>query len=549
MRRLLLIVVPVALFAQSMPPGPAPAPATGGVEGRVTNAQTGEGIAGTALRLSPSLTPGPAPVAVYVTTSQADGSFRFGPVAAGNYLLFATHQGFSGSDATQPRQAIAVADGQQVTGVAVQLIPQGTISGRVLDEAGNPVPGRVQAFVAYVWRGTIRLRQASSADANETGGYVVKNVTPGKYFLVAEPDDEPANPSAEQSEFPFVRTFYPKALDFETATSLEIAAGQSVSGIEIRVQRAATYHVRGKVQAGITGQPWTLSLEPAGIRQSALAQTQAPKTDGSFDIPHVLPGSYVLRLTGLGTTGPAGERTLAREEIQVGAQDVDGIILSMIPPTTITGRVTLEGVDNANLSQVRLNAVSTEETQPPWTGSAAADGTFSIENLNPGQYAIHVVSGPPGTYVKAISFNRQDITNGIMDLSQGGSGEIEITLRKGAAEVDGTVQAGSSGDAQTAMLTVLLIPENVAADGSGTLMGSARRGGNFVIRNVRPGRYYAFAIGQWNSIWQNGDFLREMQSLGANVDVQENATVQIQVQTVTADDIQRAAARLGLTVQ
>jgi hypothetical protein len=81
------------------------------------------------------------------------------------------------------------------------------------------------------------------------------------------------------------------------------------------------------------------------------------------------------------------------------------------------------------------------------------------------------------------------------------------------------------------------------------LFGSAFPGGAFAIRNVPPGHYHAFAIAKWNNIWQNGDFVREMESRGTAVEVQENARLQIQLQAISADEIQRTAARLGLTLQ
>lgn len=545
MRRLLLLILfPVALLSQTT------APAGGSVEGRVTNAQTGDGIAGATLRLSPAGVRAGA-AAVHTATSQPDGSFRFDGVEPGTYLAVAVQAGFSRSDGTQASPVISVGAGQQVTGVSVQLNPQGSISGKLVDADGNPVSGRVEAFMAYVSRGKTKLRPSSSADAGESGDFVLTNITAGKYFLLGEPDDAPPASKPEESRLDLVRTFYPKALDFETATPIEITAGQNVPGTDIHLQRAATYHVRGKVERlpGTASLKTTLSLMPGG-EQTALAQTQSLKADGTFDFEKVLPGSYVLQLTALDSAGLAG--IFARQEIQVSAADLDGVLLSFIPPLTITGRVTLEGVDNANLSQVHVTITSTENPQLGFYTNLGvnADGTFRIEDLDPGEYTVRVASGPSGTYVKSISFNRQDITTGVMDVSQGGSVELDVVLRMGAAEVDGTVQTGDSGEAAPSpRLTIVLVPGNMAPDGSGILFGSTSPGGNFSIRNVPPGRYYAFAIEKWNTIWQNPDFLREMQSRGTTIDVQERAHLQIQLRTVASDDIRETAARLGLTLQ
>ncbi len=47
-------------------------------------------------------------------------------------------------------------------------------------------------------------------------------------------------------------------------------------------------------------------------------------------------------------------------------------------------------------------------------------------------------AAPDGAYLKSVRFGQQEMLGKEIDLSQGASGELEITFRYGAAEVDGT---------------------------------------------------------------------------------------------------------------
>ena len=109
--------------------------------------------------------------------------------------------------------------------------------------------------------------------------------------------------------------------------------------------------------------------------------------------------------------------------------------------------------------------------------------------------------------------------------------------------------SGAAGSAGAASMTVLLAPGQLAPDGSGIFFGSAPPNGTFGIMNVAPGHYYAFALERWSSIWQNPDFLRQMESWGTSIDVQEFAHAQIQLPITTAEVVQQVAARLGLSAQ
>jgi len=446
-RLLASVLIAAACAAQAT----AQQQAYGSVEGRVTNAQTGDAISGASLHLNPLIrrSQGKSPQ-TQAASSQADGSFRFDAVAPGTYFLSAEHTGFVATTLNGAPQAISVSAGQQVTNIAVQLNPQAVVSGKVLEENGDAAAGaQVEAFTTYTTRGKPQLRRTASTTAAKTGEYTLKNLAPGTYYLAAEPASRAAGaspeaqkkePAASKEESPGVepvRTFYPEALDLDGAAPLEITAGQNLADATIHLRRVAIYHIRGKIDVAIASNPsrgWTISLSRRNaMGPDADPRSERPNADHTFDIANVIAGSYTLTLTGIesGSSAQSGRmpfrnRLLARQDIDVAAEDVNGVVLSIIPPVSLTGRVALESSGIANLSQVRVN-LSPAGAMPIGGFQSVAvngDGVFAVEGLDPGEYMVHVAGVPAGMYVKSISFNRQDITTAGLDLLQGGSGEM-----------------------------------------------------------------------------------------------------------------------------
>jgi hypothetical protein len=365
-----------------------------------------------------------------------------------------------------------------------------------------------------------------------------------------------------------VRTFYPEAPNIEAATPLQVAAGQDLTGIDIRQRTAATYHIRGKV-VGILPEG---AVEHMGVNATSRNDDESMffmfsggsnlTKERTFDIAGLAPGPYTVHLL----SGGRGMRALGQQDVDVGQGDVNDVQLTIVQPGTLRGQVLIEGNPRAGTSVATLNNIqiylSGAETSRGMFGNEAAtpkeDGSFTLENVAPGKYYLHA-NQPSGTYLKSVRFGNQEILGKHLDLSEG-FGQLVLVFSYEVAELDGTVQlphnaineGDSSGSAQattTPTVEIALVSEKLNEDGSGVYFNNTGAGGAFQIKQLPPGHYHAYALEQIDyGQFENPDFLKQLESKGVEVDVKENEKKQIQLPLITEDEMQQIYARLGIEV-
>lgn len=555
------------------------------IQGHVTNSQTGEPLKKVLLRLIRSEHASGATRAIhstgaegYSTSSQADGSFRFESVEPGDYTLSAERAGYldtsyGAKSRREPGKILTLAAAQQLNEINLGLTRQAVISGKVLDEDGEPASDvGVQVLSAQWMRGKLRYLPTGGTSTNDLGEYRISHLGPGKYYVFAEEQmwvrqqaqslTTPGKPDVRP-----VRTFYPDAVTRASATPIEISAGQDAPGIDIRLHTAATYHVRGKIAGSLPEgelDHLSISLTPRDD-ETAVFFFGANSTilkDLTFDMSGVAPGAYTLNLFKMG--GPV--RSVGRQPVDVGAADVNGVVVNIVPPISLHGQIRLEGTPSAGSSQINLSSVhvslSATDTGTMFGGmapaSAKTDGSFTLENVSPGKYYVHASRAGDGTYLKAMRFGQEDVYGKELDLNQGSSGELEIVFRYGPAEIDGTVTSDSGGGADSqnaaqslaAPAEIVLVPEAMNADGSGIRQSSSDRTGAFSMKQVPPGRYRAYALEQLGGgEFQDPELRSELQSKSVEVDVKENDKKQIQLSLISAEEFQQLLARLGIEAQ
>ncbi|MBV9225482.1 MAG: carboxypeptidase regulatory-like domain-containing protein, partial [Acidobacteriaceae bacterium] len=530
--------------------------------GHVTNALTGEPVKKANLSLTVSR-PGESGTAMmwvngapnqqgYSASSENDGTFRIEGIEPGQYKLSGNKSGFIHSSygakrPNQPGTTLTLNPGQQLTDVTLSLTPQAVVTGKVTDEDGDPITGGMIQVIKQTWmRGKLRYMPANGGQINDLGEYRIANLSPGKYYLSAQ---QFPKSYAGMQELPLapgkpdirpVRTYYPGTTALPGATPIEIKAGQDMTGMDIRMQSAQTYHIRGKVVGNIPEG----STEHASINVSRRDEQSFAffggasniKPDGSFDMPGIAPGSYTLNYFIM-----SGRiRSAGHQDVDVGAGDVNGVVLALQTPGSMRGVVKLEGTPQANASTVDVANIHISLSPsdfarmmgPPPNAKVAKDGSFTLDNISPGKYFVQA-NAPKGTYLKSIRYGASEVLGKELDLSGGAGGEIEVVYRYGPGEVDGTIQQAQNGTNTTPSAPsaqILLVPDVLNADGSGVRFGNTNSDGSFSMTGVPPGHYRAYALEAIDSEQtQNPDVLKQLEQKGMDVEVKENDRRQIQL--------------------
>ncbi len=576
----IFLCLAIAALGQTTPPAAStPSDQKCTLEGKVTNNQTSELVKKATLHLYPSTKDGSfgmgSNATGFVATSQSDGTFRFEGLEPGEYRLSGERAGFIntryGSKGNNGiGTTLVLQPGQHLTGINLALIPQGVISGKVLDDDGDPM-GQVSVRLLFQsWtRGKERYFPMGQNMANEQGEFRISNLSPGKYYLVASKDnimmmggEEAATPG--KPDIRPVRTFYPSSLDRQGATLIEVKAGQELSGMDIRMRSSPTYHMSGKIvgtfpEGGVAAMRLSLAQEDDLMGFSFGPSSNIAK-DGTFNLPGVAPGSYVLTVVSM-----SGKfRILARQPVGVESADVKDLVISLTPPATIKGQIRVEGTRPASIAAPDLQSVQVflqgvDMFMVGGNATPKTDGAFLLEDVSPGKYSFSTSRAPEGTYLKSLRFGNQDVLGKEIDLTSGAGGELEVSFSYGVATVSGTLQlpepdpASTSTDPATQKpasppsAQLLLVPDVLHVDGSGLLYASPDQNGAFAFRSVPPGHYRAYAFETANSIaLGNPQVLEAFQSKGVEFEVKENEKKDIQLKIIPSDDFQQVLTKLGM---
>lgn len=568
-----------AVMSLAQAPQPGDPTAKARIEGSVVSAAGGPvGRAVVRLEGPPRPQPnGQAQPRTYSITTDDAGRFTIENVEPSrNYRLTAQRLGFLqgryGSRSPDgPGVPFALESGQSTTGVVITMIPQGAISGRIVDGNNDPIQGAVVTMLRRSYaRGFRQLTQVGASNTNDLGEFRIANLSPGRYYM-AVTNRRGLEQGAELGPRPAsITTYFPNGVDAQSAAPIDMIPGQDMRGVEVSMRQGRVFAVRGKAvdtSGGGMGNT-TLLLAPkidvaASTVLNPMTRIQAQTyPDGSFEFLGMSPGLYTLQ-----TSPPqaGASRGLGQMEVTVGEADTDGLTLLVSPGQTVTGTLTLEGGDvrelplggpggnvSSNVVQVlgRLSVLLSDTSplplNPTVSGAINNDGTFTIQNVARGRFTLSVSPLPPGTYVKAARFSNVDIMHSEIDLTSGGGAGIEVVLARNPADVSGTILITDS-NALSAAIPVSLWsaePEPGTPD-NGVQVGITDETGGFRFQNLRPGTYFVAA---WEDV-EGGlvryrDFLRLLENEATKIEVVEGEHRATQVRIIPVERIRDAEGRL-----
>jgi hypothetical protein len=238
------------------------------------------------------------------TTTGEDGSFQILNVNPGQYQVAVDHDGFISQEYGQRTWSgrgtpITLTAGQRVTGLTVQLVPTGTIAGKIIDEHGDPLPRvQVQALSYQYLNGVRTLVSGRQEMTNDQGDYRLYWLNPGDYFISATPNTGfgpgpggrggppqalAAAAASTGNEESYAATYYPGGTDPESAISVRVPAAQEIRGVDFVLRPVHTVKVKGKItvpELPATATPQTAAQQNAQAQQNGRGGRGGPGGPG-----------------------------------------------------------------------------------------------------------------------------------------------------------------------------------------------------------------------------------------------------------------------------
>jgi protocatechuate 3,4-dioxygenase beta subunit len=528
---------------------------TARIRGRVMSAETGTPVRRAQLRIS-----GPD-IGAKSAMTDAEGRYEFRDLPAGKFNLSAVKSGFVTVQygQTRPYEAgklIELVDGQILDKADIAMPRGSVISGRVLDEFGDPVADAMVSAMRSAWTAGRRKLQPTgrSAQTNDLGQYRIYGLPPGDYFvsatlrtgdgmmdmaMVAAMSGTArgaalsglAGPTGSNPNSGYAPTYFPGTANGADAQRLTIAAGQEAQSTDFALLPVRLAKITGMV-IGSDGKPVEGSMinaVPRGGETGLMSLGGAARTDkdGQFTINGVAPGDYTLqtRAMQIMTTGSGDRMTFSMRvgdpdggdaevgslPVSVAGEDLSGVVILTSKGATVSGRLSFEGAAKpANLAGIRITSsgIDTDYAGMLAAGSGAglvkADGTFELRGVT-GTRLIRAVALPPGWMLKSVLVNGADLTDPGVEFKPGETvAGLEVVLTSKVTEVSGTVK-GSNGQPVKDYTLVVFSDEPARWALPFTRhVASARPNleGRFELKSLPAGGYYAIAAeyiaqGEW----------------------------------------------------
>jgi hypothetical protein len=484
------------------------------VRGRVVDAQTGLPLRHVAVSLRNDREP-----TGFSTLTEADGGFAFGAVPAGRYRLKAAKPRYvdaalGARRAGGPGRAFDVADGQTIDDLLLRLAVAGVITGRVLDDAGEPVV-RASVWATRQRRGERRTQpgQGVFGSTDDTGTFRLFGLPAGQYTLAARADAAgPRDGTLDTSGLALATTYHPGTLLPSEAQPVDVVPGiDTIADVTLIPTRVTT--VSGEV-VDTGGRPplgGFVMLIPAarGDATRADGPTASVAKGGQFTLSGVAPGDYtlavraffdeseILKIVGSGSL----ENTAFTVPLSVSTAPLADLRVVITPTIDLQGRVRVDGAPPPDGSVVVTAAA---EGQPEGTMdgprvTVGADGRFTLR-VRPGRWQIAPVSTSKWMPLRMVFRGRSLDPLAPIEVTGDPDERLELHLTSQLTVITGTART-ATGAPQRDYHAVLFPAEPAAAlpYRNQPRVERADGDGRFRFEGMLPGAYLVAALAEFDA--------------------------------------------------
>jgi protocatechuate 3,4-dioxygenase beta subunit len=481
------------------------------LSGRVVATDTGKPLRRALVRASSQETPQGRTV-----STDADGRWQLKTLPAGSYRVSVSKGGYVDISYGQLRpfeagKVLELADGQTIEKVDVSLPRAGVITGRVLDEFGEPLTGaRVQPMRYRYVGGQRRLGPIAIGDTtDDIGQFRLHGLSPGDYFISAQMQSGLMFGQSDD-KVGYGTTYFPGTTVQAEAQRVRVAIGQETAQINITMATSRVATISGTA-VSFSGRPISrgllmLSSNIGGPNMVTMGTSLKP--DGSFVFSNISPGDYRIQVqhtpnaddTVMFTNSGAPGTETGSVSVTVTGNDISGLTIVTSPGATASGRVTFEGTAKPTVAPAALNVSAAPiefgmMMMMSGTVRVRDDWTFEATGLTE-RRRFRVNTPPQGWYLKSVSHEGNDITDTGIDFKEGQQvGGIDIVLTQRVTDVSGTVQ-DSRAKPITDFVVVAFSPDSTKWGFMTRYVRTVRpnQEGRFSIKGLPPDEYYLIAL-------------------------------------------------------
>ncbi len=489
-----------------------------------------------------SLLPSPPVIA------QADDNGRYELVlpigVEGDYRVAVRKPGYEfteyGAQGNRRGALLHLKPGEALDDVDIALKRLSVISGRILDDVGDPVEGALVRVAQLRYAdGQRKLvdAPATTSKTDDLGRYRVFNVRAGQYALTASVGQVVVAEAA--ADFPgYSTTYFPGTTIPTEIQLLSIGNAQELTDIDFRLVRQKTFTIAGHASDSV-GDPVSggISLSPRR-RSGSIAATQLGAKidpDGGFEFSSVPPGEYVLQISRGMNRSPFSEGEFAYRFIDVVDSDVTDLDVQTGLGSTITGRMTFDGGEAPSFERLDLSATPADLDRTPNGQSARARfdeaGRFELARIH-GPRRLQLTRVPPGWMLRSVVVNGVDVTDEALPFGRDDQSleGVEVVLTDRVTKLTGRI--AESRDVVPVDLAVLAFStrrEQWYLNTRYIRRTVPQPSGSFSFDGLPPGEYFVMAAYPPDDPgeWRDPDMLERLALQATRVRLSEGQQVSI----------------------
>jgi protocatechuate 3,4-dioxygenase beta subunit len=525
------------------------------VRGRVLAADTGRPLRRARITVvSPELGREPR-----ITSTGLDGRYEITDLPAGRYTIRVERGGYLTLRYGQTRpleqgMPLDVRERETVERVDFTLPRAGAITGRVVDELGDPISD-VQVFAmrtAY-WQGRRRLVPSGMvARTDDAGEYRVSGLMPGTYLVMAVLRDTwTVRQGNVDQTFGYAPTYAPGTAVAGEAQRVTVHVGERLGPIDLSLVAGRAANISGiATDAGgrpLAGRFVGLGRQVTGPESGAYmaAGSSSIAADGSFSIRNIPPGQYSLRVqTASAGAGPNDAAEMIVMPITIDGVDITNITLTTAPGWSMLGQIVTEegiaprarpGTFGVSVTPVDADIVpDSQANRDPDNGRVLNDWTVRVTGIY-GTGRVHART-PDGWWVKSIVQDGRDLADTPAEIRSGETlSGVRIVVSDRPTSVRGRI-VDDKGTPVTSATVVAFARDSQKWFEESRWVRAVRpdQQGNYRIDGLPPGEYLAVAIDYVeDGTWNDAAFIESLRDRGEPLTLTEGEARTVTLKLVT----------------